>query len=81
MDVVHQHQLELVPHTVTIGYQHMSMEQVLKVRQRVSGATSAAWSSALHSLRLLGRPCGTEAAGCSQSSCMWSAGVGKLFAA
>eukprot|EP00891_Asterochloris_glomerata_P002406 jgi/Astpho2/2406/e_gw1.00044.68.1_t len=30
LDIVHQHQLELVPHTVTIGYQHMSMEQVLK---------------------------------------------------
>ena len=36
VDIVHQHQLELVPHTVTIGYQHMSMEQVLKVRQHVS---------------------------------------------
>ena len=36
MGIVHQHQLELVPHTVTIGYQHMSMEQVLKVCQHVS---------------------------------------------
>ena len=75
MDIVHQHQLQLVPHTVTIGYQHMSMEQVLKVRQRVSEQQVLQELCPEQSQVARRRPCRTEPVGCSQSSCMWSAGT------